>query len=106
VIPLLAETGAASDYERVLLVDCDEATQRARLAHRDGIGPELVEAALASQVSRAARRAVATDVIDNSGATAALGEQVRVLHERYLKLCQGRAGESGAVAQEPVGKSR
>jgi dephospho-CoA kinase len=98
VIPLLAETGAASDYERVLLVDCDEATQRARLAQRDGISPELVEAALASQVTRAARQAVATDVIDNSGAAAALRPQVQALHQRYLELAQGRAGGSTAVA--------
>ncbi|HEX9473400.1 MAG TPA: dephospho-CoA kinase [Steroidobacteraceae bacterium] len=98
VIPLLAETGAAGEYERVLLVDCDEATQRARLAQRDGVSPELIEAALASQVTRAARRAVAADVIDNSGAADALRPQVHALHQRYLVLCTGRTGESGAVA--------
>ena len=32
VIPLLAESGTASEYDRVLVVDCDEALQRARLA--------------------------------------------------------------------------
>ena len=90
VIPLLAETGAASDYERVLLVDCDEATQRARLAQRDGINPELIDAVLASQVTRAARRAVAADVIDNSGAIDALRPQVQALHQRYLELARGR----------------
>jgi len=96
VIPLLAETGAAGDYERVLLVDCDEATQRARLAQRDGMSPELIEAALASQVTRAARRAVAADVIDNSGAADALRPQVERLHQRYLGMRQERAGEPGA----------
>ena len=90
VIPLLAETGAAGEYERVLLVDCDEATQRARLAQRDGLSPELLEAALASQVSRAARRAVASDVIDNSGAAEALRPQVQALHQRYLEMAQSR----------------
>ncbi len=106
VIPLLAETGAAGEYERVLLIDCDEATQRARLALRDRLEPGLIEAALASQVSRAARRAVATDVIDNSGAAAALRPQVQALHQRYLQLAEGRTGELGASAPEPVGKSR
>src|SRR5258706_4003179 len=101
VIPLLVETGAAGEYERVLLMDCDEATQRAGLAQRDGMSLALVEAALASQVTRAARRAVATDVIDNSGATAELRPQVHALHQRYLDLCTGRTGESGAVAEEP-----
>ncbi|HKC15414.1 MAG TPA: dephospho-CoA kinase [Steroidobacteraceae bacterium] len=98
VIPLLAETGAASEYERVLLVDCDEATQRARLAQRDGMSPALVEAALASQVTRAARRALAAEVIDNSGGIDELRPQVHSLHRRYLELAQPRAGESGAVA--------
>jgi dephospho-CoA kinase len=93
VIPLLAETGAASEYERVLLIDCDEATQRTRLAQRDGLSAELVEAALASQVTRAARRALAADVIDNSGAIDALPAQVQALHQRYLELARGfRAG--------------
>jgi len=98
VIPLLAETGAARDYERVLLVDCDEATQRARLAQRDGFSPALIDAALATQATRAARRAVAADVIDNSGGIDALRPQVQTLHQRYLKLAQGGAGESGALA--------
>ena len=98
VIPLLAETGAAGEYERVLLIDCDEATQRARLAQRDGISPELIDAALAAQVSRAERQALAADVIDNSGDAAALRPQVLALHQRYLELSQGRAGESGTVA--------
>ncbi|HMI37323.1 MAG TPA: dephospho-CoA kinase, partial [Steroidobacteraceae bacterium] len=98
VIPLLAETGAASEYERVLLVDCDEATQRARLARRDGMSPALVDAALASQVTREARRAVAADVIDNSGGIDELRLQVPSIHRRYLELAQRRAGGSGAVA--------
>jgi len=98
VIPLLAETGAASEYERVLLVDCDEATQRARLARRDGMSPALVDAALASQVTRATRRSLATDVIDNSDGIDELRLQVPPLHRRYLELAQRRAGGSGAVA--------
>jgi dephospho-CoA kinase len=106
VIPLLAETGAASEYGRVLLVDCDEATQRARLAQRDGMSPELVDAALAAQVTRAARRALAADLIDNSGEPAALRPQVELLHKRYLELSQGRTADSGSVAQSPMGESR
>jgi len=96
VIPLLAETGAASEYERVLLVDCDEARQRERLARREGMSPELIEAVLASQVTRAARRAVAADVIDNSGAADALRPQVQALHQRYLELAQARAEGSSS----------
>jgi len=88
VIPLLAETGAAGEYERVLLVDCEEAQQRERLARRDGFSAELVEAALAMQATRAARRAVASDVIDNSDGIEQLRPQVLALHQRYLEVAR------------------
>jgi dephospho-CoA kinase len=88
VIPLLAESGTAGDYDRVLLVDCDEALQRARLASRDGASAELAAAALQAQAPRAARRALATELIDNAGAPAALAPQVRELHAHYLDLAR------------------
>ena len=88
VDPLLAEAGSAGRYDRVLLVDCDEAQQRARLAQRDGATAAQVDAALAAQTTRAARRAVAADILENSGDAAALAPQVRALHERYLKLAK------------------
>ena len=84
VIPLLAETRSASHYDRVLLVDCDESLQRARLTQRDGSNAASVEAALAAQTSRAARRAVATEVILNELGTADLTPQVKALHAQYL----------------------
>ena len=59
VIPLLAESGTVAEYDRVLVVDCDEVLQRARLARRDGADAELVAAALEAQAPRAARRALA-----------------------------------------------
>ena len=90
VIPLLAESGGARTYDRVLLVDCDERLQRERLARRDGSSGELIEAALGAQATRAARRALADDVIVNDGEPAALVPQVRELHARYLQLAEGR----------------
>src|SRR5262249_31943463 len=58
VVPLLAESGAARQYDRVLLVDCEESLQRSRLAQRDGSTAAQVDAALASQASRATRQAL------------------------------------------------
>ena len=46
VDPLIAETRSAGRYDRVLLIDCDEALQRARLAQRDGSTESQVVAAL------------------------------------------------------------
>lgn len=92
VIPLLAETGAAWQYDRVLVVDCPEALQRARLAQRDGGSAAMIDAALAAQASRSARLALANEVIHNDGAAAALAPQVRELHRQYLQLAAARSG--------------
>jgi dephospho-CoA kinase len=86
VIPLLAESGRASEYDRVLLVDCDERLQRTRLGQRDGSSAELIEAALKSQAPRAARRALADDLIVNEAEPAALAPRVRELHAQYLQM--------------------
>jgi dephospho-CoA kinase len=85
VVPLLAESGAARQYDRVLLVDCDETLQRSRLAQRDGSSAAQVDAALAAQASRAARQALADDVIVNDGEPSALEPKVRELHRQYLQ---------------------
>ena len=85
VVPLLAESGAARQYDRVLLVDCDETLQRSRLAQRDGSSAVQVDAALAAQASRSARQTLADDVIVNDGDPAALQPKVRELHRQYLQ---------------------
>jgi len=84
-IPLLVETGrAAASVDRVLVVDCDERTQIARLQARDGSTLEQARAILAAQASRAARLAAADDVITNDGDLNGLRTQVEQLHARYL----------------------
>jgi len=92
VVPLLAETGRFAGADRVLLVEADAATRIDRLTARDGVSRAQAEAALAAQASDAARRALADDVIDNSGAIAALDAQVRRLDARYRALAAAQAG--------------
>jgi dephospho-CoA kinase len=89
VIPLLAESEGARTFDRVLLIDCEERLQRERLGRRDGSSAELIDAALSAQATRAARRALADDVIVNDGEPAALVPQVERLHARYLQLAEG-----------------
>lgn len=91
VIPLLVETHAESHYDRVLLVDCPEAVQLARLQARDGCDAQQVRAMLASQASREARLAVADDVIVNDGLAADLAPKVTALHQQYLALAASAA---------------
>ena len=68
VVPLLVET---ADYrrrvDRVLVVDCPEDLQIARVRARNALPEEQVQAIIATQASRADRLASADDVIDNSG---------------------------------------
>jgi dephospho-CoA kinase len=92
VIPLLVETHAQSQFDRVLLVDCPPALQVARLQARDGCDAEQARAMLGSQASREARLAVAHDVMLNDGDAADLAPRVAVLHQQYLALAAAAAG--------------
>jgi dephospho-CoA kinase len=89
VVPLLVES---RDYrkrvQRVLVVDCQEDIQIARVQARSKLAADEVRAIIASQAPRAARLAAADDVIDNSGTIAALRNQVVAMHERYLALAR------------------
>ena len=93
VIPLLVETHAGSQYDRVLLVDCPENLQLARLLARDGCDEQQAQAMLSSQASREARLAAADDVIVNDGAAVDLTPKVAALHQQYLAL----AAATGAL---------
>lgn len=85
VIPLLVETGGYPHLlNRVLLVDCPEALQIKRVMSRSGLGRDEVEAILAAQAGRAARLAVADDVILNTASLDGLRDQVLALHPGYL----------------------
>lgn len=85
-IPLLAEKGSKSVVDRVLVVDCEEELQIRRLQARDGSTLDQARAILAAQASRAARLAIADDVIRNDGDLHTLRDQVAKLHARYLEL--------------------
>jgi dephospho-CoA kinase len=87
VVPLLVESpGYRERYRRVLVVDCPEALQVARVRQRSGLAEAEIERIIASQIQRERRRAAADDVIDNSSTIAAMQQQVRQLHEKYLAL--------------------
>jgi dephospho-CoA kinase len=86
-IPLLTEN--RGDYEwvnRILVTDAPRETQLQRLARRTGIDAVLAERMLDAQATRAARFALAHDVIDNTGPLKALDAAVGRLHQRYLAL--------------------
>ena len=65
-VPLMTETSAwRARCERVLVVDCSEQTQIARVVRRSGWSEEQVRRVIAQQAPRHARRAIADAIIDN-----------------------------------------
>jgi dephospho-CoA kinase len=90
VIPLLVESGDFRDrFDRVLVVDCSEATQIARVCQRPGIEPATARAILAAQATRAQRLEAADDVLFNEASLAEMSSRVDTLHKRYLQLAEG-----------------
>ena len=84
-VPLLVESGRwRAKVDKVLVVDCREATQVERVVLRSGWTPEAVQAVIASQASRHQRRASADAVIFNDGITPdQLAADVRALWQRW-----------------------
>jgi dephospho-CoA kinase len=87
-LPLLVEHNLRSSVDRVLLVDCAEALQLQRVQIRDGVTLAQARAVLDAQASRAARLALADDVIVNDGSLDRVRRQVEVLHTRYGTLAR------------------
>lgn len=86
-IPLLAESQRRYDWlDRVLVVDVPREVQIERAMWRDGMDRAAAERMLAAQTGRAARLALADDVIANDGPIALLDGIVARLHTRYAEL--------------------
>jgi dephospho-CoA kinase len=84
-VPLLVEsTRWRARVNKVLVVDCSNATQIARVTQRSGWSAEMVQAVIAQQASREKRRACADAVIHNDGITVEqLQNEVAELWERW-----------------------
>jgi dephospho-CoA kinase len=84
VVPLLPESPAFLQLvQRVLVVDCDENVQVARVIGRSKMGEDEVRSIIAQQTPRAERLQLADEVIHNDAGMDSLAEQVSILHERY-----------------------
>ncbi len=86
VIPLLVESGLEARVDRVLVVDCSESVQRARLRVRDGESAAGADRLLAAQANRAARLSRGDDVLVNEGTRDELHRRVQELHGNYLNF--------------------
>ncbi|MDQ7993829.1 MAG: dephospho-CoA kinase [Propionicimonas sp.] len=76
VIPLLVETGQQGDFDVVVVVDVDPATQLRRVAGRDRLSSQEAAARIGAQAGRQERLAAADLVIANDGSLADLSARV------------------------------
>ena len=84
VVPLLVETGRwRSSVDRVLLIDCSEATQIARVCGRTGIDEAMARKIVGTQATRQQRLAAADDVLINEAPLALVADRVQHLHRVY-----------------------
>lgn len=84
-IPLLVETGAASNFDQIITVEADIEIRKSRLLKR-GMFISEIESRLAAQASPSEREAVATHVIENSGDEDQLLRKVENLWEELQRL--------------------
>lgn len=86
-VPLLVESGAWRERcDRIVVVDCPESLQIARVMARNGLAADEVKAIMAVQATRQQRLAAANDVVVNDGARTKIYGQVKALHLKYLLL--------------------
>jgi dephospho-CoA kinase len=81
---LLVENGSYRMFAGLVVVTCDEKTQRARLVARNGYSPEEARARIRAQMPLAEKVAVADYVIDNRGTMADLDREVTRVHDALV----------------------
>jgi dephospho-CoA kinase len=86
VVPLLVGSPLLQFVDRVLVVDCDEDTQVARLLARDTETTQQARKIISAQASRAERLAIADDVISNNEGLEKMQQQVVLLNRKYHLL--------------------
>ena len=96
-VPLLAESAHwRARVQRIVVVDCEEPTQVARVMARSGWSREAVLRVIAQQATRTRRRAIADAVIFNEGLTR------EALHAQALALWAHWQLPAGPQAAAPA----
>ena len=87
-IPLLFESPRyAPHIDRILLIDCDEATQIARVKLRSNLAEADIKKIISVQTPRNKQLKLANDVIENVGNVEKLRENIMAIHQKYLNTC-------------------
>jgi dephospho-CoA kinase len=84
VVPLLVESPMQEFMDRIVVVDCDEEIQLARLLARDTETEAQARSIIAAQSGRDERLAIADDIITNNDDLLQTRHQVEALHAKFL----------------------
>ncbi len=87
-IPLLFESPRyAPHVNRILLIDCDENTQIARVKQRSHLTESEIKNIINAQTPREKQLKLSHDVIENDGNKEELREKILAIHQKYLNTC-------------------
>lgn len=96
-IPLLVETGQASSFDVVIVVDAPDDVRVQRMVGQRGMSEADASSRMAAQASRAERLAAADVILDNAGTVEALIKQVDALWSEKLVPLASVSGEKGRL---------
>ena len=86
MVPLIFETNSMSNYNRILVIDCDPKLQLERAMLRDNNSKAQIEKIMDSQCSREERISIANDIIPNNDSLENLKIRSIAMHKFYLGL--------------------
>lgn len=87
-IPLLYEgTQYISHINQILVIDCDEKTQIARVKQRSHLTEAEILQIIHAQSARQDVLSIADDIIENNGSVAELREKIQAIHQKYINTC-------------------
>ncbi len=88
MVPLIFETNSMNNYNRILVIDCDQKLQLERATLRDNNSKQQIQKIIDSQCSREERISIANDIIPNNDSLENLKIRTMAMHEFYLGLLQ------------------
>lgn len=87
-IPLLQESQRYLPYiNHVLLIDCEESLQLARVMQRSGLSAQEAQKIIDAQSSRQSRIDMADSIITNNADLADFEQKIHLFHKNYINTC-------------------
>ena len=88
VVPLLFDSPRYLPHiNRILVIDCDESSQIARVKQRSKLAESEIINIIKAQTSRKKQLLLANDVIENNENVEKLHEKILQIHQKYLNTC-------------------